>query len=152
MSSFQLPEELVLFRDTLRRFVDQELIPVEQRVQKAGEIPVDLHAVLSEKAKNAGLWLLDVPEKYGGQDLSLLAMAVFWEEVGRTVAVPCRDYSIFGPSVGPILLGLNDEQKERYLFPVLSGEKIPCFAQTEPDAGSDPAPMRRTLTSPKSWP
>ncbi len=142
MSSFQLPDELILFRDTLRRFVDQELIPVEQRVQKAGEIPPDLHAILSEKAKKAGLWLLDVPEEYGGQNLSLLAMAVFWEEVGRTVAVPCRDYSIFGPAVGPILLGLNDRQKEQYLFPVLRGEKIACFAQTEPDAGSDPASMR----------
>lgn len=142
MSSFQLPEELTLFRETLRRFVDQELIPVEQRVQRTGEIPPDLHAALSEKAKSAGLWLLDVPETYGGQELGLLAMAVFWEEIGRTVAVPCRDYSIFGPAVGPILLGLNDAQKERYLFPVLRGEKIPCFAQTEPDAGSDPASMR----------
>jgi acyl-CoA dehydrogenase len=142
MSSFHLPEELILFQGTLRRFVDQELIPVERQVQTNGEIPAALHAELSEKAKRAGLWLLDVPEKLGGQDLGLLAMAVFWEQIGRTIAVPCRDYTIFGPSIGPILLGLNDDQKERYLLPVVRGEKITCFASTEPDAGSDPASMR----------
>jgi acyl-CoA dehydrogenase len=49
---------------------------------------------------------------------------------------------LFGPSVGPILLSLTGEQKRRYLDPVLAGLKTTCFAQTEPDAGSDPASMR----------
>lgn len=140
--SFELPEELETFRGVLRRFVDQELIPVERRVQKSGVIPPDLHAELCAKTRAACLWLMDVPEDQGGQGLGLLAMSVFWEEISRTVAVPSRDYSIFGPSVGPILLGLNAEQKEGYLFPVLRGDKIACFAQTEPDAGSDPSAMR----------
>lgn len=146
MSSFELPEELVLFRDTLRRFVDQELIPCERQVDRDGQIPLELRQTLSAKAKHAGLWHLDIPEEYGGQGLGLLGMAVFWEEVGRTTTVPCRDYSIFGPPIGPILLGLNEKQKEKYLHPVLAGEKIPCFAQTEPDAGSDPAGMRTRAT------
>ena len=122
----------------LRRFVDRELIPLERGGQAEGAAK----KTLQEKAKKAGLWLLDVPEQYGGQGLGLLAMSVFWHEISRTVAVPARDHTIFGPSVGPILLALNDEQKKRYLFPVIAGEKTTCFAQTEPDAGSDPASLR----------
>jgi len=141
--SFELPEELESFRSVLRRFVDQELIPVEHRVQKNnGEIPADLHAALCAKTQAAGLWLMDTPEELGGQGLGFLAMSVFWEEISRTVAVPCRDYTIFGPNVGPILLGLNGAQADKYLHPVLRGEKKACFAQTEPDAGSDPNAMR----------
>lgn len=139
---FELPEELALFRDEIRRFVDRELIPLERHVQADGQLPAELKAAVSAKAKAAGLWLLDVPEAVGGQGLGLLALALFWEETGRTTAVPSRDYSMFGPSVGPILLGLNEQQKQRYLHPVLRGEKIACFAQTEPDSGSDPASMR----------
>ena len=69
-------------------------------------------------------------------------MAVFWQEISRTIAVPARDHSLFGPVVGPILLSLQGEQKRHYLDPVLAGRKTACFAQTEPDAGSDPAAMR----------
>ena len=86
--------------------------------------------------------MLDVPEEYGGQGLNLAAMAVFWREISRTISVPSRDYSIFGPIVGPILFGLNDEQKKVYLHPVLRGEKKTCFAQTEADAGSDVSSLR----------
>ena len=69
-------------------------------------------------------------------------MSVFWHEISRTTAVPARDHSLFGPMPGPILLSLTGEQKQRYLDPVLRGEKKRCFAQTEPDAGSDPGGMR----------
>ncbi|MCC6306753.1 MAG: acyl-CoA dehydrogenase family protein [Rhodobacteraceae bacterium] len=152
MPEFRLPSELVLFRDMLRSFVDRELIPVEHLVQPNGEIPPELHAGLAAKARAAGLWLLDVPEAYGGQALDLLAMAVFWEEISRTITVPCRDYTIFGPAIGPILLNLNDDQKHRYLLPVIRGEKVACFAQTEPDAGSDPASMRtRAVRGPDGY-
>jgi acyl-CoA dehydrogenase len=71
---------------------------------------------------------------------------VFWHEISRTIAVPARDHSLFGPSVGPILSALTGEQKKRFLDPVLAGEKAACFAQTEPDAGSDPAGMRTRAT------
>ena len=133
-----LPEELAEFQQMLRRFVDRELIPLERSLPVEGATK----KTLQEKAKGAGLWLLDVPEQYGGQGVGLLAMSVFWHEISRTVSVPARDHTIFGPSVGPILLALNDEQKKSYLFPVIAGEKTTCFAQTEPDAGSDPASLR----------
>ncbi|PUA20443.1 acyl-CoA dehydrogenase family protein [Glaciimonas sp. PCH181] len=138
-----LSEELLQFRSSIRRFVERELIPLEHAVGANGMLPPDQAAILRERAKKAGFWLMDVPEEFGGQGLPLLALAVFWEEVGRsTVASWVRDHGLFGPTVGPILLGLNEAQRENYLYPVLDGTKRSCFAQTEPDAGSDPSMMR----------
>ena len=75
-------------------------------------------------------------------DLDLLTRCVIFEEVGRTIVIPYRMNEVFGPEVRPPLFYCNDEQKERYLYPVLKGEKRMCFALTEPDAGSDPASMQ----------
>jgi acyl-CoA dehydrogenase len=133
MSAFELDE----FRRSLRRFVERELMPFERRVMSATD-----REVIQQKTKDAGFWLLAVPAELGGQGLGLSGMVVFWHEISRTTAVPARDHSLFGPVPGPILLSLTGAQKERYLDPVLSGEKTTCFAQTEPDAGADPASMR----------
>lgn len=140
----QLPEELRLLQETVRRFVDRELIPIERQSMEGPKLRPEVHADLTEKAKAVGLWLYDVPEEYGGQGLGLLARTVVWAELARTVALPSRNANIFGPNVSPILYHLNDEQKERYLHPVLRGELRHCFAQTEPDAGGDPGAMRTT--------
>lgn len=129
--------ELDEFRRSLRRFVERELMPFERRVMSDAD-----RAVIIKKAKDAGFWLLDVPQNLGGQGLGLSGMAVFWHEISRTTAVPARDHSLFGPVPGPILLSLTGAQKQRYLDPVLAGKKNTCFAQTEPDAGADPASMR----------
>ncbi|MBB6262583.1 acyl-CoA dehydrogenase [Paenochrobactrum gallinarii] len=139
---FQLPEELNLFRETLRRFVDRELIPHEGQTMVDGRVTDQMHALISQKAQDAGIWMLEVPEKYGGQELGALALTVFWEEISRTTALPPRDQTVFGPMVGPILLGLNGDLADRYLYPVLRGEKRTCFAQTEPAAGADPAGIK----------
>lgn len=133
-----LPEELQFFQQTMRRFVDKELIPLEPR----GELDEPTREALREKAQRAGLWMLDVPVELGGQGLGALGMSVFWEELSRTVAVSARDTHIFRSLIGPILLGLQGEQKERFLLPVIRGEATPCFAITEADAGSDPGSMR----------
>jgi len=142
--NFELPEELRMLKETVRRFVDAELIPIERDVCEGNKIKPEMREMLEEKAKALGLWLYDVPEEYGGQGLGLLAKVVVWSELSRTIALPTRNASIFGPAVSPILYYLNDEQKERYLKPVIAGEKKACFAQTEPDAGGDPGGMRTT--------
>jgi acyl-CoA dehydrogenase len=129
--------ELDAFRHSLRRFVERELMPFERRAMSVTD-----RGAIQRKAKEAGFWLLAVPEELGGQGLGLSGMAVFWHEISRTTAVPARDHSLFGPVPGPILLSLTGAQKQRYLDPVLAGEKTACFAQTEPDAGADPASMR----------
>lgn len=139
---FRLPEELQMLKETVRRFVDQELIPIEMHSCEGNELKPEIREKLEKKTKEMGLWLLDVPEEYGGSGLGLLAQVVIWEEMSRTVALPSRGQGIFGPEVRPILYSLNEEQKQRYLYPVLRGEKRICFAQTEPDAGSDPGSMK----------
>lgn len=141
---FELPAEIRILKDTLRRFVDRELIPVEMESMAGPDLKPDIRERLEAKARDLGLWLLEVPTELGGQDLSLLGVAVITEELGRTVALPARGPGIFGPEVRSILLSLNDDQKKRYLAPVLSGAKRTAFAQTEPDAGSDPGGMRTT--------
>lgn len=129
--------ELDEFRRSLRRFVERELMPFERRDMSEAD-----REGIMRKAKDAGFWLLDVPEALGGQGLGLAGMSVFWHEISRTTAVPARDHSLFGPVPGPILLSLTGAQKQHYLDPVLMGNKRTCFAQTEPDAGADPASMR----------
>lgn len=147
-----LPEELILFRDNIRRFVERELMPLERRVTIDGKLPPEVETAVAEKARAAGFWLMDVPAELGGADLSLTALAIFWEEIARTTAVSARDHAIFGPTIGPILLSLQGELRERYLTPVLRGERKACFAQTEPDAGSDPASMRaRAARTETGW-
>ena len=129
--------ELDEFRRSLRRFIERELMPFERRDMSEAD-----REEIMRKAKDAGFWLLDVPEALGGQGLGLAGMSVFWHEISRTTAVPARDHSLFGPVPGPILLSLTGTQKQHYLDPVLMGNKRTCFAQTEPDAGADPASMR----------
>jgi acyl-CoA dehydrogenase len=141
---FNLPEELRMLQDNLRRFVDTELIPIERETCDGSKLKPAMQEMLEAKAKGLGLWLFDVPEEYGGLGLGSLAKAVMWAEMARTIAIPSRDASIFGPRVSPVLYTLNDEQKERFLLPVVRGEKKSCFCQTEPEAGGDPGGMRTT--------
>ncbi len=141
---FELPEELKILKENLRRFVDTELIPIERETNDGANFLPGVQAKLEEKAKVLGLWLFDVPEEYGGLGLGSLSKSVMWEEMARTIAIPSRSASIFGPRVSPVLYTLNDEQKERYLMPVVRGELKSCFCQTEPEAGGDPGGMRTT--------
>jgi acyl-CoA dehydrogenase len=140
---FDLPEEVRILKQTVGRFVDKELIPLERDFRPEGEeMPEHLLKPLQEKTRALGLWLLGVPEEYGGAGLSLLARCIIAEESSRSVVIPFRGNEVFGPEIRPVLFHSNDDQKERFLFPVIRGEKRVCFAQTEPDAGSDPASMR----------
>jgi acyl-CoA dehydrogenase len=139
---FNLPEELQMLQQTVRQFVDKELIPIEMQSKDGVELKPEVKERLSKKTREMGLWMLDVPEEYGGAGLNLLAQVVVWEQLARTAALPSRGETIFGPEVRPILYSLNDEQKQRYFYPVVKGEKTMCFAQTEPDAGSDPGSMK----------
>src|SRR5947207_14332327 len=141
---FELPEELRILKAGLRRFVDNELIPIERKTTDGETVKPEYLAHFEKRAKELGIWQLDVPEEYGGGGSPMLASAVVWEELGRTIATPARGEGITGPSARGILYSLKGEMKQKYLLPLLRGEKKACFAQTEPDAGSDPGGMRTT--------
>jgi acyl-CoA dehydrogenase len=139
---FELPEDIRLLRETVRKYVDRELFPIEMLSMEGPELKPEIKTMLEAKARELGLWQLDTPAEFGGQGLSLLALAVVWEEISRSIALPNRGDGVFGPSPRPILLRLPEKMKQRYLHPLLRGEKSAAFAQTEPDAGSDPGRMR----------
>ena len=142
---FELPEELRMMKDTLRRFIDNEVIPIEREAYDGHLMVPEVRETLEARARELGIWMIDIPEEYGGMGLGLLARVLVWEETGRTIAFPRRKPWIFGPDVSPILLQfLRDDQKDKYLWPCIRGEKYAAFCQTEPDAGGDPASMRTT--------
>ncbi len=141
---FELPEELRLLQTQLRHFVDKEIIPIEREAYEGPDMKPEIFKSLSEKTRAMGLWHFATPVEYGGQGLGMLAHAVVWEQMGRTIALPTRKPQIFGPEPSPPLFLLDERQQQDYLLPVIRGEKIECFAQTEPDAGGDPAAMRTT--------
>ncbi len=142
--SFELPEELRMLQDNLRRYVNAEMIPYERESLDEQELKPAFREKFQSGMKQLGLWMMDVPEEFGGPGLSLLAKSIVWQEFGRTVALPAREDGVTGPIVRHILFQLVGDMREKYLMPTLRGEKRGCFAQTEPDAGSDPGGMRTT--------
>ncbi len=142
--NFDLPEEIRMLKETVRKFVDRELIPIERTARINNKLKPAVRAALTEKAKALGLVGYDIPREYGGLGMGLVAKVTVWAELGRSIALPSRGADIFGPNVSPILFHLNDSQKAKYLLPTISGELNWCFAQTEPDAGGDPGNMRTT--------
>jgi acyl-CoA dehydrogenase len=142
--NFDLPEEIRMLKETVRKFVDRELIPIERTTRMNNKLKGAVRAELTKKALALGLSNYDVPREYGGLGMGLVAKVTVWSELGRTIALPSRGVEIFGPNVSPILYHLNEAQKEKYLLPTLRGELRWCLAQTEPDAGGDPGSMRTT--------
>lgn len=140
---FDLPERARHLQAITRKFVEEELIPLEAGADwwDADEMPDAIRRPLEEKAKALGLWLLDVPKEYGGADLSQLELCVVWTELYKAGILPNRDLAVVGPEVR-ILIHCDEKQRDRYLLPVIGGERSWCFAQTEPDAGTDPASMK----------
>src|SRR5262245_5317201 len=141
---FDLPEEIRMLRDTVRKFVDREMIPIERTARNGHKLKPEVRADLTAKARQLGLAGYDVPQEYGGLGMGLVAKVTVWAELGRTIALPSRGRDVFGPNVSPILYHLNGAQKQKYLLPTIEGKLRWRLAQTEPDAGGDPGSMRTT--------
>lgn len=140
----RLSDEQKMVQKTIRKFVENELIPLENEVlrnEMAGKpsLPEGTLKDLQEKAKKAGFWGINTPEEFGGADLGQLMMAIVLIEVSKTF-VPFS----FGGSADNILYYANEEQKQKYLIPTINGEKKSCFAMTEPGAGSDTRNIKMT--------
>ncbi|TQS45756.1 acyl-CoA dehydrogenase family protein [Cryptosporangium phraense] len=142
MVDFALSDEQRAVRDWVRTFVERELIPLEPEVlrrERAGEpgITREESRALQRKARESGFWGILTPEEYGGMNLGAITASVLEAELGRTF-VPFR----FGGAADNILFHGTEEQKQRYLLPTIEGERISCFAITEPGAGSDAKAIR----------
>ena len=133
---FEIPENVRLMRDTVRRFVKNDLEPLSREVEETEKIPEGV----VQKMRDLGLFGLAIPEEYGGMGLNTLGECVLSEEMGR---VNAAFRSRFGTNNGigsqGIMIDGTPAQKDRYLPRIASGEWTAAFALTEPNAGSDAA-------------
>ncbi|MQA88518.1 MAG: acyl-CoA dehydrogenase [Streptosporangiales bacterium] len=142
MVDFSLSYEERQIRDTVRAFIEKEVMPLEPEVlrnERAGRPGIEPEVLrdLQLKAKRSGFWGVNTPEEYGGMNLGPVMTAVVTMETGRTF-VPFT----FGGYADNILYAGTEEQKRRYLIPTINGERRSCFAISEPGAGSDARNIR----------
>lgn len=156
---FKLSPEEENLRETVAAFVRDELIPVEPEFSNAPDIfegsrwksrvrsssdpqiqrYLALMEALEQKAEAKGLWRLDVPREYGGNEIGNVAMIALTEELEKT-AVPFE----LGNHVSNILYNCKGEQIDKYLWPCIRGEKTSAFGLSEPASGADPSMMQTT--------
>ena len=135
-------EQHELVRKLAREFAETEL--TKEILDKVEEEEVFPEEILDKMAK-AGFFGIKVPKQYGGQGGDARSYVIVMEEIARVSGV--ASIYVSSPnslSGGPFLLSGNAEQKEKYLRPVVTGEKKVCFALTEPGAGSDAGGMQTT--------
>ncbi|XP_005987208.2 short-chain specific acyl-CoA dehydrogenase, mitochondrial [Latimeria chalumnae] len=132
--SIELPETHQMLRQTCRDFAEKELAPIAAQLDKEHKFPADKIKKMGE----LGLLSLYVPEKYGGAGLDYLAYSLAMEEISRgcasTGVIMSVNNSLY---LGPILKFGSEEQKDQWITPFTSGDKIGCFALSEPGNGSD---------------
>lgn len=138
---FNLPEEIVELKKSVRDFVDNELIPISQQVEEEDKIP---DKVLSQM-KELGFFGVPFPQEYGGLGVGYLGYCAVLEELGRANSAYSNiigaHTSIAG---GTIYYGGTEAQKQNYLRAMAEGKKLGAFALTEPGSGSDAASIRTT--------
>ena len=134
-------ETFALLRDAVRRFVDEQLIPNEDRVENEEAVPAEI----IHEMRELGLFGLSIPDQYGGLGLTMAEEAAVVFELGHT-SFAYR--SVIGTTVGigsqSIVIDGTEAQKQEWLPKLASGEIISSFALTEPGAGSDAASLKTT--------
>lgn len=142
LGAWQLPDELVAVRDTVRQFMAKEVRPLEDTLpHDATGLPVELLAPLQEKARQAGLWALSTPVEFGGAGLGVLGQVVVAEEAAK-----CRMGAYF-PALGAfagnppsVMFQASERLFDRYAGPMIDGKPGKAFtAISESSGGSDPA-------------
>ena len=130
--------ETDLMVNTVRRFVETEMYPHEEEVDRLGHVPEEIGRHIEAKAQELGLFACNLPEDVGGGGLGYGAMALIEREYGKT------SHALQSWAARPteLLMACDGDQRDRYLFPAVRGEKRELFALTEPDAGSDVMGMK----------
>jgi acyl-CoA dehydrogenase len=139
---FGLTDEQRSIVQVTRAFVERELYPHEEEVERTGVLRPELRDAIAQKALQAGLYAANMPEEVGGAGLDTVTWVLYEKELGRA------GYALHSAVGRPsnILLAGTDAQKERYLYPCVRGERRDCMAMTEPGAGSDLRGMRTKAT------
>ena len=135
---FELSDELAAVRDLARDFAEKEIAPTASKDDKEKNFRADLVKKMGE----LGFYGTMIPEAYGGNGLGFLAMVLITEEIARAHSAMRVSINMqIGPAVTLLQFG-TEEQKQKFIPPLVSGDIIGCFAITESDAGSDVAGMR----------
>jgi len=158
---FNLSPEEEILRKVVEEFVRDELVPLEPEFLNAPDIfegsrwksrvkssqdpeikrYLAIMSDLQKKAEAKGLWDVDVPKKYGGTELSNVAMIALTEELEKS-SIPFE----LGNHVSNILYNCQGDQIDKYLWPCIRGEKTSAFGLSEPASGADPSMMQTTAT------
>ena len=137
----ELNDEQKMLRDEVRRFAEEVVRPIAKEVDADGMFPTDS----IKKAAEMGLTGVAVPEEYGGAGMDPLSYCIVIEEISRVCGSTGVILSVNNSLVcDPLMKFGNEEQKKQFLTPLAAGERLGCFALTEPGAGSDAAALRTT--------
>ena len=135
------PEQEMIV-NTVRSFVEKEIYPHEELVERSGEVPNEIAQEIKQKTLDLGFYACNFPESVGCAGLSHMDFALVERELGRgSMALN----HFFGRPQN-ILMACEGEQVERYLMPAVRGERMDALAMTEPGAGSDVRSMKCTAT------
>ena len=135
---FNLTDEQRLIAETTRSFVEKELVPHEETVEREDRVPPEIAERIKSRALEAGIYAANMPAEHGGGGLDPLTMALVERELGATSYA--LHFIVARPS--NILAACRGEQIDRYLIPTIRGERYDSLAMSEPDAGSDLRGMR----------
>ncbi|MEZ5925864.1 MAG: acyl-CoA dehydrogenase family protein [Hyphomicrobiaceae bacterium] len=135
--------ERELLLATVKSFMEKEIFPHEERVDRLGEVPIDLGRQIEKRSKEVGLFAANLPIEVGGGGLDYSGMALTEREYGKT------SHALHSWIARPteLLLACEGEQRDKYLAPCVTGEKRELFALTEPEAGSDIMSMKSNARS-----
>src|SRR6201991_2577700 len=156
MGLYEIPQEMVDFRETIRQIATEKIAPRAGDIDRNAEYPHDIRKILGEQD------ILGLPfdEEHGGTGTGTLMLQIGVEEIAKACASSALILMIQELGTRPIQLFGSDELKQRFLPKCATGEWSPAFALSEPEAGSDPAAMRTTavkdgdewvINGQKSW-
>ena len=147
--NFALSDEQKMMIATVRRFIAEELQPLEDEVEVQGFLAADKARAIHDKAKSLGLYAMNIPEAFGGGGLNAVDTMLMEEQFGHTTDILIR--RAFG-NVYEVLLAAQGAQIERWLTPTVRGERVCSIAITEPGAGSDAAGIStRAVKTADGW-
>ncbi|BAC12644.1 acyl-CoA dehydrogenase [Oceanobacillus iheyensis HTE831] len=144
--NFELDEDIQIIKDNVRNFIQTEVEQVADNIERNNKIPDRI----IELSKQMGLFGLSIPEQYGGLGIGMVGKCALYEEIGVTH----NGYTtLIGAHTGIGTVGIvemgNEQQKQKYLPLMASGEKIGAFALTEPEAGSNASALKTSAIKKK---
>ena len=139
---FALTRQQEMIVDTTRQFTERELMPHEEKVERAGEVAPDLVKQIRQRSIAAGIYACNMPAEFGGGGLNSFETTLVDRELVATSYA--LQYIVARPS--NILRACKGRQIEQYLTPTIRGERVECLAMSEPGAGSDVRGMKCAAT------